>query len=308
MELPFSSSYRPSAAPPDKGVDWTLGPSTAKGNELFGDAIPAWVLARYHWATRASETSATAPLIRVNQAAEKMLTLAEDVDPGVRDALQELVDRSLDFKAAGRSWYRGVAQLNEASRAADLPYYADPLVAIVPHEGKVVRHFAMRTYRIKKVTTYDVDGSDFATLRIERLKPVRYPNAMLGFSRDHQRFAVVDIERNHEFQNNLLDMIQQDPPRCGFGARGHEARGVDALGLKICGDTLARVISEEPDLEEAVLRLTERHELQHQIDGPNLVMTHFAQRFAGQYPVAFMRSQSRGISVPSNHQYSSIHT
>jgi hypothetical protein len=79
-----------------------------------------------------------------------------------------------------------------------------------------------------------------------------------------QPFAVVVLDEIGAYRDELEQLAARDPPRCAAGPAESPTVG-DAL--QACGATLAR-LAREGDLGAALLATTERHELQHQIDGP----------------------------------------
>lgn len=98
---------------------------------------------------------------------------------------------------------------------------------------------------------------------MRRLGKARDNHDRLGFSRDHQPFALVVLDEIESYSSSLDDFARRAPATC-----------VDSDAappeLATCGALLQKL---SPNLQQ-VRRLVERHELQHQIDGPEL--THSA--------------------------------
>jgi hypothetical protein len=114
--------------------------------------------------------------------------------------------------------------------------------------------------------------------RLEIDKRDRHRVGLLGLSRDVQPFALVVIEANEEHVLELTGMVgaERSTPRCG---RTFEETG-DAI-LARCGARLAEMVA-HADFSSAISAKVERHELQHQIDGPLLPMaTPVMKKLAG---------------------------
>lgn len=257
------------ARPPVKGVEWPLGPRTPPADRLFVELLPAWNQARLVWDRRARNDSGATDLLRVKEAGRRVVEAAEAIDPGLADALDGMMRESRDLHVAGRTWHRLVDAVNEASRAAGLPYYLDPTVISFQTAEGVGRHFRMRTYAVERVRRFEVDGRPFATLHVRRIDDRDAGSRLLGFSRDVQRFALVDLDEAGDFETSLAKSALESPPLC-------DTLEIDDAGpaLARCGAVLAELLRTLPDgLTPAIVAVTDRHELQHQIDGPHLPLS-----------------------------------
>lgn len=269
------------AAPPEKGVDWPLGPRTPPADALFMKRLPDWNRARLTWDRSARVGSGAAELLRVKAAGRELVEAARAIDEGLGEALQAMVDGARDLHVAGRTWYRLVAAVNDASRVAGLPYYLDPTVFTFQSADGPGRHFRMRTFAVERVRRFDVDGEAFATLHVRRIDVRDAGSRLLGFSRDIQRFALVDLDEASSFESSLAENALAEPPLCEDIE--HEAAGP---GLARCGKVLAELLRTLPDgLTPAIVATTDRHELQHQIDGPHLPLSSAVlARLGGRHP------------------------
>ncbi|HZF49725.1 MAG TPA: hypothetical protein VE093_13795 [Polyangiaceae bacterium] len=253
--------------PPAKGVDWTLRPPSEAADQLFGALIPAWDEARI-LRDRASNEAEAHAQARVDEAARAMIDAAKPLDSGLASAIEDLARGSADLHVAGRRFYRLVADVNEASRVASLPYYLDAIVAYGPTGDGLTRHLSLHAYTVERVQGFrSVSGSKrFATLHVRQLGRRRMGHRLLGLSRDVQPFALVVLDEVEPFGRELADLAAASPPACGASA-SEAARE----GLERCGAVLAGAFGQAPEkLAAAVLAVTERHELQHQVDGPHL--------------------------------------
>lgn len=257
------------ARPPLKGVEWTLGPRTAEADALFTDTLPAWNTARVRWerSTRHGGGGASA-VLAIKQAAREAIRAAEAIDPGLGAAVEQLTREARDLHVAGRTWYRLVAAVNDASRAAALPYYLDPTVYTFTTPDGPRRLFQMKTFAIERVRRFEAAGRRYATLHVRRIDDREAGSRLLGFSRDAQRFALVDLAEATEFETSLAAAALEDPPVCAAIVDDDATRA-----LRRCGEVLARLLrAADGGLSPAIVAVTDRHELQHQIDGPHLAM------------------------------------
>jgi hypothetical protein len=184
-----------------------------------------------------------------------------------------------------------VAEVNDACRAAELPYYLDPEVAIRKRPEGLWRQLAVDAYRVEAVHRFDVDGDDYATLEVLPLATPRggHRTGLLGLSRDIQPFALVVRDNTTQHLEELRGLL--DPPRCGasFDDDTH------ALMLR-CGTMLAELLA-QPEAEAALLAGVARHELQHQIDGPLLPMASSLEERLGGYDAAWKARINRELSA-----------
>ncbi|MES1183764.1 MAG: hypothetical protein ABUL60_08100 [Myxococcales bacterium] len=251
------------ARPLQKGVDWRLGPRSDRADQLFGELMPAWAQSRARWSMNAKTTASAAELAEARAAANQILRASRELKPELGRAVAELVQGGGDLDLAGRRWFHLIEAVNETSRAAGLPYYLDPGLSVAEHQGRVERLFLLHPYRVEAVRPARADGIAYALLAVRRLGKARDNHDRLGFSRDHQPFALVVLDEIESYSSSLDDFARRAPATC-----------VDSDAappeLATCGALLQKL---SPNLQQ-VRRLVERHELQHQIDGPEL--THSA--------------------------------
>jgi hypothetical protein len=258
------------ARPPTKGVDWTLVAPTAAGDQLFGPTLDAWNSARYHWDAQARNQSGAEALLAVKAAARTLVEEARALDPALADAFERFTRESRDLGLAGRRWFRLIGDVNDAIRATGQPYYLDPTVITFTRDGGKTRHFRMRSFRVARVRRFDAEGDAYATLHVERLDEVQGDSSLLGFSRDRQPFAIVLLPEIRDFQEELAAGAVSKS--CLEGTHGTPNEGEEDAA-STCGDLLARMVSElGPGLNAAAAAVVDRHELQHQLDGPHVPM------------------------------------
>lgn len=267
------------ALPPIKGVEWTLGPRTTAADAFFTETLPGWNRTRLDWEQAArTSTGGASAVLALKQTARGAITAARAIDPGLGDAIEAMTRDARDLHVAGRTWYRLVEEVNEASRAAGLPYYLDPTVYAFNTTDGPRRHFQMRTFAVERVRRFEADKRPYATLHVRRLDDREAGTRLLGFSRDVQRFALVDLAEAAQFETSLAQAALADPPLCDALVEP-EAQ----LGLRRCGEALVALLRALPEgLAPNIIAVTDRHELQHQIDGPHLPLSSAVlERLAG---------------------------
>jgi hypothetical protein len=245
--------------PVRKGIDWQLGSRSEKADQLFGELMPAWAQSRARWSLNTKTTASAAELAEARAAANQILRASRELNPELGRAVAELVQGASELDLAGRRWFRLVENVNETSRAARLPYYVDPGLSAAPHAGRVERLFLLHPYRVEAVRPANADGLGYALLAVRRLGKARDNHDRLGFSRDLQPFALVVLDEIESYSMSLDDFARRDPAVCVDSDTPRPE-------LSSCGALLQRL---SPSLQQ-VRRLVERHELQHQIDGPEL--------------------------------------
>jgi hypothetical protein len=250
--------------PPEKGVEWTLKASSPAGDELFGTLLPDRNRSRGLWDQGVRQKSSAARLVEVQRAGRVLLRQSQSVDGELEAPLGVLTQEAKELDLAGRRWYRLVHQLNETSRSRGLPYYVDPTVLMTRTEHGIVRLFHLDAYRIEQVTRVTVDGQPFSALRVRSLGQKRTSHNLLGFSRDLQPFALVAMDEIEPFAKELAELSGKSPPRCFEDAPSGDP------ALDECGMILSRMLAKKGSFVPLLIAMTERHELQHQADGPLL--------------------------------------
>ena len=168
---------------------------------------------------------------------------------------------------AQRSWNRVVARLNEANRLAALPYYVDPTEMVVDVHSENRRWLHLDTYRIVRVRHFACAARLCGALHVRRMTPERSARPLLGLSRDAQAFAVVVLgARIDAYAGEIEGLARKTPPRC---ANRPKAPPWLSAALVRCGTLLAGQAL-NGDFPSKLLSSVERHELEHQLDGPQL--------------------------------------
>jgi hypothetical protein len=247
------------ARPVSKGITWSLGPRSEQADRVFGELVPKWALSRARWGVLAQSSASAAELAEARAAGNELLRASRELGPDLSRAISELLQDTAELDLAGRRWFRLLEGVNEASRRARLPYYLDPAVRGATHGGVHSRLFLVHPYRVEGVRAVSAAGTEYALLGVRRLGEARDGHDRLGFSRDHQPFALVVLDEIEPYAASLGELARRQPPSC-LQAGSPESE------LGRCG----AVLQELAPRAEQVRLLVERHELQHQIDGPQL--------------------------------------
>ncbi len=287
------------ARPPRKGVAWSLSAPTKDGDHLYGELLPAWSDARLRWDRRVRQGGSAEAMVEVKGAARELASAARGVEPGVGAAFEALTREAGDLDLGGRRWYRLIGDVNEASRGAGLPYYVDPSVDIYQTDDGLRRHFFANSYRIERVRRFAAGRADLAALHVRRLGRARDGHLRLGFSRDLQPFALIVLDELEPYAEEMTKLGAANPPSCserGAAAAGGDAGAEEALAR--CGEALGRALAAAPGgLLPALTLSTERHEIQHQLDGPHLAMASLVLRRMAGYADDAQRRVNRELSA-----------
>ncbi len=266
--------------PPAKGIDWQLGAPSEEADALFGTLVPRWSASRWYWRRAALERSNAGALLDVKAAAREMVSAAGKIDPALGTSLAALADAGSDLDVSARAWFRLVSDANAVCRVHALPYYLDPRVSLRRQKAGLERLLLVDTYRVARVRQFEAGGERYAVLHVRELDASGEHNpGLLGFSRDLQPFALVALRAVDTHVRDLSERASGAPVRCG-AAPDFES---DRVMLR-CGELLASVARElGPGFGAALLAGTERHELQHQMDGPLLPLAGAVTRELGAY-------------------------
>jgi hypothetical protein len=281
------------ARPPRKGIDWAPGASSPAADELFGEHIARWSSARARWDRKVRRDSSASDLLEVKASGQRMVDAGAALDAGLGTALDALAQAAYQLDTSSRRWYRLVADVNAELRRSGLPYYLDPRVSLAKSKDGLVRHFVVDSYGVERVRRWQADGQPLSTLQVRALAGPGggHHHGLLGLSRDQQPFALVVLDAADDHLADLAEMVATSPPTCGetAGSASEEA-------TRACGAWLAAQMA-DPEAAAAVVGAVERHELQHQIDGPLLALAPSVRRKLAGYTDAAQERANRELSA-----------
>lgn len=256
---------RPSA----KGVDWRLGAASPEWEKVLAELLPKWERARLVRDEHARSEQGTGAEAQVaTKARAREMLAAARAQPNGKDvtaALSALAGDVDDLELSGRAFGRLVGDVNDAARRAELPYYLDANIRIFTSEKGTWRLFYVTPYRVQDVHSFRVGEGRFATLLVEPMTGDEYVH--LGFSRDQDPFALVVTSEIKRYAERFAEADEV----CSGGA----GRGADrAAEIAVCGAALVKLRDRlGADVGKVLALGTERHELQHQVDGPHLPLS-----------------------------------
>jgi hypothetical protein len=264
---------------PPADLAWTLGQPTAAADELFGSQLPRFVVAlarRSKHQTEQRGGAEAAQLLR--EQSEQTLASAGQVDAGLAEDAARLVRAADALDRTGRLWLDAVHRVNRRIRALGLPYYLDgnALQIASRSSGKVRQQFYVTTYRVQQVRRFEEQGRPYAALHVRRLDRLNIAGSRLGTVRPDEPFALVMLDVIEETVAERLEAVGTRQS-CELGSWGAPGR-IDELCARTLTDLMvARGLDVQADREAAAELLTklqidatERHEIQHQVDGEDL--------------------------------------
>ena len=269
---------------PAPDLAWELGEKTATDEALFKDMLPDFLLAlsERNRALRKGDGGAEAANALRTQSQE-MLAAARELDAGLASTLGDLVKATDAVDLSGELWVDRVNALNRDVRRLGLPYYVEASFYEFPEvkndrpTGRVRRVHLVFTYDVEAIRRFTVDGREYAALRVRRLDQLNVGAMRLGYVRWDEPFALIDVGAIEEHVSRRLDSLITTET-CGASSfeMDDQASVVDAA----CGQAVLslfaaakRDVSDDAtrrSLVERQIAATERHELQHQVDGEDL--------------------------------------
>ncbi|MBW2528340.1 MAG: hypothetical protein JRI23_29460 [Deltaproteobacteria bacterium] len=265
---------------------WRLGSPTDAADKLFGETLPRYVvlLARRS-ESAAAEQAGAEEVARATQQAEQLVGSAREVDALLGERIDRLVRAAGAVDRTGRLWLDAVHAVNRRVRAIGLPYYLDGNVMHLRtrRRGAARRVFYVTSYRVEQVRRFEADGEAVAALHVRRLDRLNIAGSRLGAVRADEPFALVLLDSIERSVEQRLEALAERSS-CGLTLRAWSTAGTAAEIDALCSRTLERLADAEqlavaevdPDTVRAFvgrqIDATERHELQHQIDGPRLTV------------------------------------
>ncbi|MCC6523585.1 MAG: hypothetical protein IT373_13090 [Polyangiaceae bacterium] len=264
---------------PAPNLAWELGAASPHADELFSGLLPRYVVAlsERNAALQSEQSGGEAAQI-VRQLASEVLTTARDVDRELARRIERLLGDAEVVDESGQLWIDGIHGVNRRVRELGLPYYVDGNVLEIVSDKDGRRHvrrlFYLTTYRVERIERRSFDGRELAALHVRRLDHLNIRGTRLGMVRRDEPFALVVLDVVERASERLRDALAEG--RCGFD--DYAAQNLD----RSCAATLRAVLAErgldterQPEEVRAALvavqtAATERHELQHQLDGEDL--------------------------------------
>jgi hypothetical protein len=249
VALGASLAMQRAARPRDPPLVASLAAPTDAADELFGAALPAWNA-----------------VPQGREAAGALVSRGRALGDGLGDALAGLTGEDRGLGLAERRWYARVERVNAAAAAIGLPYYVEPSAIVVTPAESVRRWLRVDAHRIVATRSFVSEGTRVSTLHLRGLRREGVDDT-LGRSRDVEPHALIALDEIDAYAAELERLLSQailaqTPPSC---AALSTSPAVDDA-VRACGAVLA-ALAHEGSLVSALVATTERHEVQHRLDG-----------------------------------------
>jgi hypothetical protein len=207
--------------------------------------------------------------------------------PELAAALGKLGELAKDVAGNRRALERQGDRINEAARAAGLPFYADVNVLGLPDGRKLRWLFYVKTYRIRRVRTARVGDAAYGVLWLERLDDTNVVERLLGWKKTSLPYASVILDKlSGLWLDRLLpalafasapgdpyadaaDEVREDlEAELDAPARAALGQAVECVQEKgrSSGECEAELSAIEAPMVQVLALVVEAHELQHVID------------------------------------------
>jgi len=273
---------------PKPDLTFKLGTPRADADQLFGTDLPRYIAALSLNAQGKSAGSEESPKNRVLvQRVAQLRRSAERVDERLAGRVSTMIRVADKVDRTGRLWLDAVHGLNQRIRDIGLPYYVDGNgLEVISRTSATIRQlFYVTTYRVERIVRLRARGRQYATLYVRRLDKLNIGGRRLGMVRHDEPFALVMVDAIDQSVDRRLELLRTDQS-CGVALwRPAELEWPSSpIGTidRLCAQSLSRLLENrgwqlEDHYHEALAQLrgrqrkaTERHEIQHQVDGMDI--------------------------------------
>lgn len=265
---------------------WVVGPSPRWAMQLYAEQIPNIAAAAADVDLPGGPALLQTRIRSAMQTANSAPVLAKAV-------------ASFGYKAQNpgenrRALRQAAVQINDAARAAHLPFYLD-LQLIGSHRATRSKRWTanIRTYRIEQARRFEISKEIRSSLWLSRLDTSRSGETRLGWTGHdaHEGMVMLDVVRDHWRQDLLPALVGHAPyPQMKIYSRHARVLSADlanALAPQVPADMLGKLLqcaaegnrnphcqstqrSVEPRLLHILAQKVEAHELRHAADGARL--------------------------------------
>jgi hypothetical protein len=258
-------------------IHWSLSESSEHQEQFFTKQIPDYVeaLSRYSY-IRAKGSESKKHKERLAQEVQKLLGAAYGIDRKFGEDIRSFVNISEEPDFSGRVWLRATRRINERIRQLGMPYYIQANFVEMSPKSLIRRIFYVLTYRVEKLRRFNVDGEEYAAIHLRNLGGLNLGGRWLGLVRGDMPFALVMLDEIEEYVEHILHSVVHESS-CGTAERNYHplAERADTACASFISDIIEeRGFDAEKDFDaladlfiDIQIRSTERHELQHLVDG-----------------------------------------
>ena len=157
-----------------------------------------------------------------------------------------------------------------------MPYYIQANYVEMSPNARIRRIFYVLTYRVEQLRRFKVEGEEYAAIHLRKLGGINLGGRWLGLVRGDMPFALVMLDEVEDHAQSVLQAITNDGG-CGSSQNSYHplAERADTACASFISDLLRERGYDIDKDQEALLdlfvdiqiRSTERHELQHLVDG-----------------------------------------
>jgi hypothetical protein len=263
---------------PTPDLSWELRKSTTAERTFFGSMLPRYVdsVSRRNMAIAHGSSGAEAAQ-DVRSKRTEILSEARDLEPALKDAVEELLDGLKTLDSDGRIWDNAVVEFNRAIRVLGYPFFFEAHHArfVIKKADDAISHvFWAVPHEVVAIRRFQMDNRDYAAIHAE---PLDWTGgfSFLGYVRSDEPFALIKLDNIKDSARSMSDALTRR--RCGFALSEHHNNPKGKVDL-LCGGMLVRALESsgfiEGEFEDALFAhqtaATEIHEIKHQWDADDV--------------------------------------
>ncbi len=257
-------------------LSWSLRRASKAERAVFAKQIPDFIVAVARKHARLQRGSASAQAAAEARALRRTtLDAARAIDLRLGERLEDLATVAEHVDRRGALWVDAIIAVNRAIRAAGLPFVLDPHVLLDGAHDPPSQLFYASVYEVQRLRRFAWAERPWVSLWVRQVDRLGFGGDRLGFVRSDEPFALV---LSGNIEGHVAERLQSMARlgRCTFGRLDPSIAAIEErCAQAIHGLLDARGLQGAKALdavEAAQLKGTERHELQHLIDGDTLAI------------------------------------
>jgi len=265
---------------PPPNLEWKFTTPSAQDKKIFSDLFPSYVIARNdqdHYLAKGQQKPHIEERVRTRSNA--LIDAARALDPELSERILSFVRLSENPDFSGRLWMKQLRKINERIREIGLPYYVQGNYMQMSKSSEMRRIFFVKTFYVERLRRFTVDGQEVASIHLRSLDRVRFKGRWLGLVRGDMPFALIMLDQIEKHSRALFNALNETAScNTELSYLTVEAIDIDAkCGSEILNQMRKMNLDVDNRPEEAFqailernVLVTERHELQHLVDGDDL--------------------------------------
>jgi hypothetical protein len=263
---------------PTPDLSWELRKSTPVERTFFGSMLPRYVdsVSRRNMAIANGSSGAEAAQ-DVRSKRMDILSEARDLEPALKEAVEDLIDGLNTLDSDGRIWDNAVVEFNRDIRALGYPFFFEAHHArfVIKKAGGAISHvFWAVPHEVVALRRFHMEGREYAAIHAELLDWAG-GSSFLGYVRSDEPFALIKLDNIKDSARSMSDALARR--RCGFALTERHDNPKGKADL-LCGGMLVRALESsgliEGEFEDALFAhqtaATEIHEIKHQWDADDV--------------------------------------